>query len=123
VTGSRKPGTSRERASRSYNAQVKNCQSPVFVIIMSKNLSINYCRRLWTTNVSYQGEISLIYSPLDLQLLYMKPIAMGVNWNSHMLATLDTVRIVELLNTDSPFSLLRHRRKKMALIVNDEVRA
>ncbi len=39
--------------------QVKNCQSPVFVIFMSKNLSTNYCRSLQRVNVSYQGEISL----------------------------------------------------------------
>ena len=39
--------------------QVENCQSPVFVIFMSKNLSTNYCRRLRRVNVSSQGKISL----------------------------------------------------------------
>ena len=39
--------------------QVENCQSPVFVIFISKNLSTNYCCSTWRVNVSYQGEISL----------------------------------------------------------------
>ena len=42
--------------------QVKNCQSPVFVIFMSKNLSTNPCRHLWKVKVSYQGKISLHFA-------------------------------------------------------------
>ena len=34
-------------------AQVKNCQSPVFVIFTRNNLSTNCCRRLRRLNVSY----------------------------------------------------------------------
>ena len=50
--------------------QVQNCQSPAFVIFMSKNLSSNCYRRLRRLGVSYQGEISLFfYSPLDLPSL------------------------------------------------------
>ena len=40
-------------------SQVENCQSPVFVIFMSKNLSTNYCYSLRRVNISYQGKISL----------------------------------------------------------------
>ena len=39
--------------------RVENCQSPVFVIFMSRNLSTNYCCSLWRVNVSYQGKIRL----------------------------------------------------------------
>ncbi len=46
--------------------RVENCQSPVFVIFMSKNHSTNYCRSLRRVNISYQGEITFTYRPLDL---------------------------------------------------------
>ena len=46
----------------------------------------------------------------SVQLPCTEPVAMGVNWNSRTRAILDTARFIELLNTDSPFQLLRHRR-------------
>ena len=46
---------------------VKKCQSPVFVIFMSENLSIILCRHLRRVNVSYQGKTSLHF---DLPSLY-----------------------------------------------------
>ena len=39
--------------------QVKICQSPVFVIFMSKNIPTNLCRRLRRVTVTYRDEISL----------------------------------------------------------------
>ena len=44
--------------------RVKKCQSRVFGIFMSKNLSTNLCRRL---TISYKGEISFHF---DLHSLY-----------------------------------------------------
>ena len=46
-----------------------------------------------------------------VQLLCTEPVAKGVNWNSRVRAVLDTATIVELLNDDSPFQHLRHRRR------------
>jgi hypothetical protein len=63
-----------------------------------------------------------IYSPLDLQLPYMKSIDKGVNWNSRAQATQDTARIVELLNIDPPFSFLGIE-EEAALIIDDKLRA
>ncbi len=87
--------------------RVENCQSPVFVIFMSKNHSTNYCRSLRRVNISYQGEISLyLQAPRSTQsvhLPYTEPVAKGVNWNSRSRAILDTARFVESLNVDSPF--------------------
>ena len=48
-------------------AQVKKCQSWVFVIFMPKNLPTNLCHRLRRLTVSYKGEISLHF---DLPSLY-----------------------------------------------------
>ena len=47
--------------------KVKICQSPDFVVSMSKNPSFNYYRRLRRLVVSYKGEISLHF---DLPSLY-----------------------------------------------------
>ena len=49
--------------------QVENCQSPVFVMFMSKNLSTNLCHHLQRVNVSNQGKISLCF---DLPSLYSR---------------------------------------------------
>ena len=37
--------------------QVENCQSPVFVMFMSNNLSTNICCRLRRENIGFEGEI------------------------------------------------------------------
>ena len=63
-------------------AQVEYCQSPVFVIFMSKNLSTNCYHRIRRVDVSYQGEIKLylqaLRSTLTQQLPYTKPVAKGI---------------------------------------------
>ena len=55
--------------------QVKICQSPIFVIFMSKNLSTNLCRRLRRINIGYQDERSLHFDLPNLP--YTEPIAKG----------------------------------------------
>ena len=89
-------------------ALVKNRQSSDLSISMSKNLSSNYYRRLRSLVVSYQGEISLYSqaprSTWSMQLPFTESVAKGNNY-------LDTARFIEILNVDSPFKLLRHRRR------------
>jgi hypothetical protein len=47
---------------------------------------------------------------------------MGSNWNSRAQATLDTTRIVELMNIDSPFNFLGIE-EEVALVIDDKVQA
>ena len=49
--------------------QFKECQSPVFVIFMSKNLCTNLYCRLRRVNVRYQGKISLHFDLASLSYL------------------------------------------------------
>ena len=95
-------------------SQVKECQSPGFVISMSKNPSFN-CYRLWRLVVSYKGKISLYF---DLPSLY------SCCTQSLLLRALIRIHACGLsrLNVDSPFSFLGIQ-EKAALINDDKLRA
>ena len=80
--------------------QLKKCQSRVFVIFISKNLSTNLCHHLRRVNVRYQGEISLHF---DLPRLYGSRTRSPLLWAVIRILYLDTARFIKLLYVRSPF--------------------
>ena len=80
--------------------QIKKCQSRVFVIFISKNLSINLCHHLRRVNVSYQGKISLHF---DLPSLYGSCTRSPLLWALIRILYLDTAKFIKLLYIRSPF--------------------
>ena len=82
--------------------QLKKCQSRVFVIFISKNLS-NLCHHLRRVNISYQGEISLHF---DLPSLYGSCTRSPLLWAQIRIFYLDTAGFIKLLYVHSPFSFL-----------------
>ena len=80
--------------------QVEKCQSPVFVIFMSKNHSSNLRRHLRRLTVSYKGEIRLHFDPHSL---YSCRTRSPLLWALIRILYLDTARFIELLYVRSPF--------------------
>ena len=99
----------------------EKCQSPVFVIFMSENLSTNLCCNLHVqrVNLSYHGEISLHF---DLPSLYScriwSPLPRAVNYNSRMRAIW-----IQLDSSNySTFLSFLGIEEEAGLIIDDEVR-